>query len=211
MVRRSPKMLDFRVGCGSGRWGAELVFFDLFSRGPLKRFFSMLGRIWEVLGGQNGGQNRFLGRFFAMLFSSAFRHRFRDGFGRLRTLKICTAPRREHDFYKIDVFEKNAKKTWFWNVFRSPKPPKIKRKLCWKTYVFLTSIFWRFFAMFFSSVFLHRFWSVFWRLRTLKICTAPKREHDFYKIDVFEKCAKKARFRRRFGRPKRRKIVNKLG
>ena len=91
---------------------------ELFSGRNFFRFFSMLGRFWEVLGGQNGGQNRFLGSFFAMLFSSAFRHRFRVGFGRLRTLKIYMAPQREHDFRKIDVFDKCLKKARFWLHFR---------------------------------------------------------------------------------------------
>ena len=43
MVRRGPKRLAFRVISGSGRWFAELVFFDLFSRGLLERFFSIFG------------------------------------------------------------------------------------------------------------------------------------------------------------------------
>ena len=61
---------------------AHSFFFTLrFQEG----FFSMLGRFWEVLGGQNGGQNRFLGRFFSMLFSNAFWHRFWVDFWRLET------------------------------------------------------------------------------------------------------------------------------
>ena len=109
MVWRGPKRLDFRVVCGPGRWVPEFVFFDLFSRGLLKRFFSIFGEFSGILGSQNGSRNQFLGNFLAMFFSSALWHRFLVVFWRLRTLKICTAPRREHDFCKIDVFKKQWK------------------------------------------------------------------------------------------------------
>ena len=66
----------------------------------------------------------------------------------LQTLKICMAPKREHDFYKIDVFEKVSKKRRFWSRFRRPKSSKIEKKLCSKHVFFLTSCFLRFFAIF---------------------------------------------------------------
>ena len=72
MVRGVPKRLDLR-------WFAVIcmaLFFELFSKAFFFRFFSMLGRFWEVLGGQSRGQNRFLGCFFSMFFSIAFWHRF---------------------------------------------------------------------------------------------------------------------------------------
>ena len=65
------------------------------------------------------------------------------------------------------------------------------------------SIFWRFFFdPFFESVFasiLACFFVGLWRLQSLKMCTALRREHDFRKIDVFEKCSKKYRFGFVFG------------
>ena len=106
-----------------------------------KRLLSILERFREGFGSQNGGQNQFFVDFFSMFFSKAFSHRFLVVFGRLRTLKICTAPRREHDFHKIDVFEKVAKKPRFWLRFRRPKLRKINKKWCLKTRVFLISIF----------------------------------------------------------------------
>ena len=48
------------------------------------------------------------------------------------------------------------------------------------------SIFDKFFGSFFRMRLQHRFWIVFWRLRTLKIELPPRREHDFHKIDVFK-------------------------
>ena len=66
--------LGHRLGL---RWGAVKrgeshdSFFKTFFG---TRFFSMLGRFWEVLGGQNGAQNRFLGGFLSMFFSSVFWH-----------------------------------------------------------------------------------------------------------------------------------------
>ena len=97
---------------------SEPCFFEFFFDADLCQFFSISGGFWGVLGGQNGGKNRVLGGFVSMFFSSAFRHRFFVEFGRLRTLKICTAPRREHDFHEIDVFEQSAKKLGFWSRFR---------------------------------------------------------------------------------------------
>ena len=64
----------------------------------------------------------------------------------------------------------------------------------------------RLFAMFFSNAFWHRFLFEFWRLETWKIAILLRKNKDFSKIDVFEKHAKKPRFRLRFRRPKRRKI-----
>ena len=84
---------------------------------------------------------------FGLIFGSIF-FRFFVGFGGLGTLKIAISPRREHDFYKIDVFEKIVKKHGFWLRFRRPKRRKIYKKLCWKTCVFLISFFSCFFAIF---------------------------------------------------------------
>ena len=47
--------------------------------------------------------------------------RFWFVFGRAQTLKIELPPRREHDFWKIPVSKKYAKKHWFWLHFGRPK------------------------------------------------------------------------------------------
>ena len=79
MVRRRLKMLGLRYGAVS----CIALFFELFFEGVFFRFFSMLGRFWEGLGGQNGGQNRVLGGLLSMFFLNAFRHRFFVEFERL--------------------------------------------------------------------------------------------------------------------------------
>ena len=79
MVRQGPKMLGFRWAA-QGAWS---LIFTLFLEGVFFRFFSILGRFWEGLGGQNGGQNRVLGGLLSMFFLNAFRHRFFVEFERL--------------------------------------------------------------------------------------------------------------------------------
>ena len=74
-----PKGLNSGGGCQLP-WS---FFFQLFFEDDFFRCFSMLGRFWEVLGGQNGGQNPFSGRFFSMLFSNAFLGGFGRRFGRV--------------------------------------------------------------------------------------------------------------------------------
>ena len=129
-----------------------MICMALFSKHFLEhvffRFFSMLGRFWEVLGAQNGSQNRFLGGFFSMFFSSAFRHRFLMVFGRLETWKIAIFLKENNDFYKIDVFKKVSKKPRFWSRFRRPKRRKIEKKLCWNICFFWTSNLKRVFSDF---------------------------------------------------------------
>ena len=109
-----------RVVCGelSVIWGVGAFFLVRC----WKRFFSILERFWEGFGSQNRDQNLFFGCFFSMFFSKAFSHRFWVVFGRLRTLEICTAPRREHDFHKIDVFKKSLEVVKIWLKFGRPKP-----------------------------------------------------------------------------------------
>ena len=51
-----------------------------------------------------------LGHFFVRLFSTTFLDGFFIDFGRLQTLKIELSPRRERDFFKIDVFETGTNK-----------------------------------------------------------------------------------------------------
>ena len=81
MVRRGPKRLEYFRG--PVRCMAR--FFEVFFEGVFFGFFSMLGRFWKVLGGQNGGQNRFFGGFFSMFFWKVFWYRFLIVFWRLET------------------------------------------------------------------------------------------------------------------------------
>jgi len=68
-------------------------------------------------------------------------------FGRLQTLKIELPPRREHDFYKIDVFKNGRENGRFGLHFGKPKRCKINKNMYSRTYVFLTSFFFDFVAM----------------------------------------------------------------
>ena len=108
---------------------------------------SLIGSIIEVLGGQHGRKNRCSGLIFAMLFLNVFLYRFRLDLLRLRTLKIELSPRREHDFCKIDVFQKRPKNDWFGLHFRRLNPKKINPKSYPQIRCSSTSIFMRFFAM----------------------------------------------------------------
>ena len=119
LIRYLGKWMTFSSSFGLGlrggvRWGSS-VFVEVL--GPFFRigfgsdFVWILGGFWEVFGRPKWSQNRFLGSFLASFFSNAIFHRFFVDFGRLRTLKICTAPRREHDFYKIDVFKKGVEQS----------------------------------------------------------------------------------------------------
>ena len=96
-------------------------------------------------------------------------------------------------FFKNAMFVDFSRFCGFWASFWQAKSkPK--------------SVFATFFPSFYSSAFRDRIFVVFWKRRTSKIMLSPRREHDFNKIDVFEKYRKKARFRLHFRRSKRRKI-----
>ena len=82
-----------------------------------------------------------------MLRLIAFWHRFLLDFLKLRTLKIELPPRREHDFHKIDVFEKGSKNHWFWLHFWKPNRRKFDKKSIRKTYMFSTSTLMRFLSI----------------------------------------------------------------
>ena len=124
----------------------DLLAVSIASRNEL-RSASLFGSIFEVLGGQHGRKNRRSGLIFAMLFLNAFLYRFRLDFLRLRTLKIELSPRREHNFCKIDVFQKRPKNDWFGLHFRRLNPKKIDPKSHPQIRCSSTSIFMRFFAM----------------------------------------------------------------
>ena len=53
-------------------------------------------------------------------------------------------------FTKSTFSKKVRKNLDFWSRIRRPKRRKIKKKMCWKTYVFLTSIFLGFLAIFYD-------------------------------------------------------------
>ena len=71
-------------------------------------------------------------------------------------MKICTAPRREHNFYKIDVFEKSPKKTSILESFSEAKTAKNREKMVLKNVCFFNIDFLTFFCDFFQI--LARFW-----------------------------------------------------
>ena len=96
-------------------------------------------------------------------------------------------------FFLNAIFVDFSRFCWFWGI-------------CWQAKWKPKSIFVTFSPTFFSSAFWDRIFVVFWKLRTSKIMLSPRREHDFHKIDVFEKYRKKARFRLHFRKSKCRKI-----
>ena len=69
-------------------------------------------------------------------------------------MKIELPPRREHDFYKIDVFKNGWKNVGFGMHFGRPKRCKINKNMHSKTYVFLALNFLGFFTI------LAAFWEV---------------------------------------------------
>ena len=127
-------------------------------------------------------------------------------FGRLQTLKIELPPRREHDFYKIDVFKIGRKNVGFGRHFGKPKRSKINKNMHSKTYVFLAFIFWDFFAIL----------AVFWEAEnfTAKQCRSKKFGQDTVIVGRiicssslrFFRCHFLRQFSFVFGRPQTLKI-----
>ena len=74
-------------------------------------------------------RNHFFGSLFCKLFSNTILHGFCMVFMRRETLKIAISLRREHDFRKIDVFEKTMQKI----KISSPKPVQNHSKIVPKT------------------------------------------------------------------------------
>ena len=125
---------------------AEVRATCIASRNEL-RPASFFRSIFDVLGGQHGCKNQRSGLVYVMLFLNAFLYRFPIDLLRLRTLKIELSFRREHDFCKIDVFQKKPKNVRFGLHFRRLNPRKIDLKSHPQICCSPTSIFMRFFAM----------------------------------------------------------------
>jgi len=108
----TPKALP----CGEALEGA-VICMTLFFRHFLEHaFFSIFFDVGSILGGFGRPKWRpksIFGRFFGMFFSKAILASNFDRIFRLETLKIAISSRREHDFHKIDVFEKVSKKPRF--------------------------------------------------------------------------------------------------
>ena len=125
MVWRGAKRLESRVICGPGRWFAEVVFFDLFSKAFFFDFFRCwvdFGRFWEA-------KTEAKIDFWDVFFRCFFRMRFGIDFGWIfggskpeKSIKTIVFSMVLANFQKIDVFEKSAKKPRFWRRFRRPKP-----------------------------------------------------------------------------------------
>ena len=131
------------LGTLRDRWGLGVFFSIRFWKG----LFSILGGFWKGFGSPTWSQNRFLGRFFRGFFQARFWHRFWTNFWKLETLKIAISSRREHDFYKIDVFKKWSQNDRFWVRFWMPKRWNFYEKSYLKTCLFKWSNFWRFFSV----------------------------------------------------------------
>ena len=111
----------------------------------------MLGRFWEVLGGQNGSQNRFFGIIFAILFSNAFLDRFFHDFScffLVRTLIFVRTASVLEDFHKIDSLLKSSRKTWILAPFSEAKMEKNERKIVLRSMRFFDANFSEFFCDF---------------------------------------------------------------
>ena len=87
-------------------------------------------------------------------FRCHFLRRLLFVFGRLQTLKIELPPRREHNFYKIDVFKNGLENGGFGRYFGKLKRYKINKNMYTRTLVFSTSNFPDFFSI------LTAFWEV---------------------------------------------------
>ena len=71
---------------------------------------------------------RYLSIVFSLLFPSAFLNGFLVDVWRLEILEIELSPRREHNFYKIDVFYKSGKNIRYWLHFQRKMRGKFDSK-----------------------------------------------------------------------------------
>ena len=99
------------AGGGRGRTGRRKRVF--FATRFEERFFSISHGFRRGSGHRKRGKNRFFRVVLATFSAKAFSEGFLVDFRKARTLKIELPPTREHDFCKIDVFEKGSKKDGF--------------------------------------------------------------------------------------------------
>ena len=147
MVGLGPNKLAFRwVPALGGDFHSS--YFSSFLLNAIFVDFLRFCRFWGICWQAKWKPKSIFATFFPTFFSSAFRDRIFVVFWKRRTSKIMLSPRREHDFHKIDVFEKYRKKARFRLHFRRSKRRKIKKQWCWKTCLFWVSYFMYLFANF---------------------------------------------------------------
>ena len=121
MVGQGPTTLEVR-------WGAQdawSLIFTLFFEGVFFRFFSMLGRFWEVLGAKMEAKIDFWEKKFDAFFESVLAS-ILDGFLKPQDLKISDFPIGKPQISQNRRFRKSPQK---WSVFNSPKHSKIHQKI----------------------------------------------------------------------------------
>ena len=152
--------IDFRRGpSGFHSVAKRTSFYIAFGR-DFCGFRIDFGRFW---GGKMEGKIDFLEVFVRCFFGLRFGIDLRIFGGAKPETSITTIGFSMvfAHLQKINVFEKSMKKPRFLNRFWRSKPWKIEKQRCWKPCVFLTSIFHRFFSIFW-------FWLDFGRPRRLK-------------------------------------------
>ena len=99
---------------------------SIASRNKL-RFTSLLGPILEVFGSQNGPSNQIFEALISMFFLTSFLHRILIDFWRLRIEKSMIFLRKNNDFCKISVFDKDTKNFDFDSIFGAQNHEKSKK------------------------------------------------------------------------------------
>ena len=92
----------------------------------------ILERFWEVLGDQNGSQNRFLGGFLRCFFRARLGIDFLAIFKvflEVQTLIFVRTASVLEDFYRVDGFMKNSKKTWILDIVSEAQAEENQKKI----------------------------------------------------------------------------------
>ena len=105
---KGSRMVCCTAGGGRGQTGRRNRVF--FATRFEERFFSISDGFRRGSGGRKRAKNRFSSVVLATFSVKAFSKGFFVDFRKARTPKIELPPAREHDFRKIDVFEKAFKK-----------------------------------------------------------------------------------------------------
>ena len=96
-----PTPVNFRRLAGELHSVAKQASFSIAFQSDFEGFWGGLGRFLETkMDAQIG-----FGRLFGDAFLNAFLHRFFVIFGGLRSSKIMLSPKRNANFYKMDVFK----------------------------------------------------------------------------------------------------------